>query len=791
MSRFSEKEISKQESLTPERLKAIAAGYTHIKDRPTDSLIEVIHWARGYIENITQVKDWVPFIHNKISIDGAFLQYCEESGLRLEAVHTDAITSWNTDSDDEHFVGIGIFEVKDTKGVYREGWTFYHCGLFHKGNQNEDEVSFFVFVRQEDYERYKSVRNGFDNWQKKRERDSQEIEVIGGNPISYELDVDWDTLFLPEDLRNRITTTVEGFLKSEDVYRRLKVPWRRGIGFWGPRGCHAQGSKILMHDGTVKNVEDVVVGDLLMGPDSKPREVLRLVRGQDEMFEIQPSKSKSFIVNGEHLLHLKTSNELKSIPSRVNMTVRDYLKLKKWVRTSSRYTLQKPNIVEFDSKDGLSNPYFIGLWLGDGTTGKVGVTVSDSDTIIIDYLYSLAAANGLRISASRKDDANCCTYNLATDTGINVIRRYLNDLGILNYKNIPLECLTSSVQDRLEILAGLVDSDGHNHVADAKNPSKGYFEIMQKNETLANDIVFLARSLGFRTTIKKTTKSIKDFTGEYFRIGVSGDIERIPTRIDRKKSVIGSPNKSHLSYGIKDVKSLGVGDFYGFTVDQDHLYLDGDFFIHHNCGKTSCLRLLMAKYQEFKPVTIQPGHSSPDELLEEAFEYAEDHAPSLLFFEDLQELVKTIDLRHFLQLLDGLQKRDGILTVVTGNDFSDLQENLKSRPRRFDRFFEFPLPDTDQCKKYLSKYFADILTPKKIEAVAKKAVKKKFTYAHLQEVYFNAVFIAIPEGRETPNEADVNLSIKQVIEEKEAADSDFIARQRDLTDDIEYEREDL
>jgi hypothetical protein len=444
MSRFSKKDNSKQETLTSKRLQKIAVGYRHKLDRPTDSLIQVVHWAREYIESITQHKDWVPFIHNKISIDGAFLQYCEESGYSLKAIHTDAITSWNTNDGDEHFVGIGIFEIKDINPGCNE-WSFYHCGLFHKGNQNEDEVSFFIFIRPDDLERYRVVRNSFEDWQKKRDRNNQEIEVIGGSPIAYDVDVDWDTLFLPEDLKNRITTTIEGFLKSEDLYRRLKVSWRQGIGFWGPRGC----------------------------------------------------------------------------------------------------------------------------------------------------------------------------------------------------------------------------------------------------------------------------------------------------------------------------------------------------------GKTSFLRLLMSKYQDLKPVTIQPGHSSPDELLEEAFEYAEKHSPSLLFFEDLQELVKTIDLRHFLQLLDGLQKRDGILTVVTGNDFSDLQDNLKSRPRRFDRFFEFPLPDLNQCKKYLSKYFSDILSTKKIESIAKKAVKNKFTYAHLQEVYFNSVFIAIPEGREVPGEEDVNLSIKQVIEEKIAADSGFIENQRDLTDDIEYESEDL
>jgi hypothetical protein len=436
MNRFSDKELSKQEALTKDRLKNLAVGYRSNQTRPEQSLIQVIHWARNFIEEENK-QDWIPFIHNKISIDGAFLQYADESKAQVKAIHTDALSSWKSDHNDEHFIGIGIFEISidDLK--------FYHCGLFHKGNQNEDEVSFFVFVKQDDFEKYINFRNGFEDWQKKRERESQEIEVIGGNPIPYELDVSWDDIFLPDDLKTQITNTVEGFLNSKHIYEKLKVPWRRAFGMWGPRGC----------------------------------------------------------------------------------------------------------------------------------------------------------------------------------------------------------------------------------------------------------------------------------------------------------------------------------------------------------GKSSTLRLLMSKYPQLKPVTIQPGHQSPNELLEEAFEYAEEHAPSLLFFEDLQELVKTIDLRHFLQLLDGLQKRDGILTVVTGNDFSDLEENLKSRPRRFDGFFEFPLPDIEQCKKYLNKYFVDILSEKEITNIATKAVKKKFTYAHLQEIYFNAVFIAIPAGREVPTAADVDLSLKQVTAGKKAADSDFLSQQRDLTDNILEERD--
>jgi len=71
-----------------------------------------------------------------------------------------------------------------------------------------------------------------------------------------------------------------------------------------PTGCHRAGQQLLMFDGSVKQVEEVVVGDLLMGPDSQPRAVLQLARGRGPMVEIRPVKGDPWVVNDEHILTL-------------------------------------------------------------------------------------------------------------------------------------------------------------------------------------------------------------------------------------------------------------------------------------------------------------------------------------------------------------------------------------------------------------------------------------------------------------------------------------------------------
>lgn len=51
-------------------------------------------------------------------------------------------------------------------------------------------------------------------------------------------------------------------------------------------GCHIKGTEVLMYNNTTKKVEDIKVGDLLLGPDGKPREVLKCYSGIDQMYKI-------------------------------------------------------------------------------------------------------------------------------------------------------------------------------------------------------------------------------------------------------------------------------------------------------------------------------------------------------------------------------------------------------------------------------------------------------------------------------------------------------------------------
>ena len=94
-------------------------------------------------------------------------------------------------------------------------------------------------------------------------------------------------------------------------------------------GCHERGQLIMLADGSMRRVEDIAVGDLLMGPDSTPRTVLSLARGRQEMRRIIPETGPAWVVNLDHVLTLANGGDdlgLRDPSSWLDITVREYLR---------------------------------------------------------------------------------------------------------------------------------------------------------------------------------------------------------------------------------------------------------------------------------------------------------------------------------------------------------------------------------------------------------------------------------------------------------------------------------
>lgn len=409
--------LEKQEHLSSERLAKFApthrVGPTGNDQRPPANFIDLMNWTVKHFSGaLKDTRNLEKFVHNRIIIDGQFLQFAETNNVSIECLYKDSSISWTTEHDFEKFFVQGVFVIK-TKGL-----EFIHAALFHKGNQQEDEISFFVIVSQKNYEAYVKLRNQFDDWVQARDRSNLQIRVIEGDDIPYTKDHSWEDLFLPESIKNEVRGLVENFLASKDFYLENKIPWKRGI-----------------------------------------------------------------------LLYGKPGN-----------------------------------------------------------------------------------------------------------------------------------------------------------------------------------------------------------------------------------------------------------------------------------GKTSIIRTIIAQYN-FKPVTIVAGAN--DEAVREAFSYAEEQSPSLLYFEDLDSLLeKSVDISSFLNLMDGISAKNGLLVIATANEVKKLKTNITDRPSRFDRKFEIPLPNAEMAYIYLKRWFGTRITAKQCRELAKYAAKYEFSYAYLKELYISAMFEALAHNRKIPTEKDVQSALNRLVKDK-------------------------
>ncbi len=340
--------------------------------------------------------------------------------------------------------------------------------------------------------------------------------------------------------------------------------------------CLGPGTPVLMFDGTVRAVETVRPGEKVMGPDNTPRTVLSTSTGEDEMYRIVPRKGDPWVCNSVHILSLvshrgKNRGEIIDIPLNEYVDPRikhDHTKLKMF-RVG----------VDFPERQTLLPPYLAGLWLGDGTRAKAQIT--NKEPVIAAYCQEIAPSLGCDCTLTPVPQKNTTTIGfrwsdnrrwsrLGPSLATRGIRRLLNEA---MEKRIAPEYLYTSRQARLDLLAGLVDTDGY--------VCGGCIDFTTKDTALKDDMLYLCRSLGFAAYARPKIARIKalGFEGTYWRIFISGDLSVIPCRV--LKMPVRRKNRSVLRTGFT-VEPIGCGTYHGFTLDGDGRFLLGDFTVTHN-----------------------------------------------------------------------------------------------------------------------------------------------------------------------------------------------------------------
>ena len=396
-------------------------------------------------------------------------------------------------------------------------------------------------------------------------------------------------------------------------YMRVKAAKEAGFttcSLQGSSRCFAKGTLVRMFNGTLKPIELIKVGDKIMNKDGNGyNSVIETHNGIDNLYTVHQARGIDYTVNSRHILSLKQTRAKQhkvAIPGyksaekrRIEMlpfdksVIRDfdisYYKAQS-KNFQKRYTGFKNTDIELQEKELPIDPYYLGVWLGDGCSIR-WYDITNTDKEIIDFFYSFAEQLGSeayrvdKITHRIKVTTKAYT-KIRPSKGIENYCKAFKELGLIGNKHIPDEYIYNSKENRLKLLAGLIDTDGYKS-------GRNTLCITQKKECIIQAIEELCHITGFYTngyrkevaTMKREDGSI--YKCEVYRIEINhNDFKELSQymKVERKK-VFKECDRDYYASSIQ-IESAGIGEYYGFTLDNSPYFLLKDGTVVHNSAKT-------------------------------------------------------------------------------------------------------------------------------------------------------------------------------------------------------------
>lgn len=349
------------------------------------------------------------------------------------------------------------------------------------------------------------------------------------------------------------------------------------LGSKGVGKCFTKDTPILMSDLSVKNVQEIRIGDTVMGKDGMPRTVKALIKGFDKVYTISQKYSDMYTVCRGHMLVLRCIKSVNWFTKKfysIDCKVGDMVKIPVEKFHSLPRYLQKQFVsihvpieyTNYNSSDFDIDPFLLGMWYGGNDTTSTMFIISPKLLRILGICSTKFESEIVKISEmGDKDVYMLRPLKLSSsdnnDTSItkNSFLYKLKQYNLWGRWSIPSKYTKASVIDRCRFIAGFLDVNGIV-------VNRGIKCCLNGSKEFAKQLVDMIRSVGLYCTL----------SANYEILTVVGKFSILPLVVHTDINDVLIINNIKTSQTRWDF-------YYGFEIDNDHLFLLGDYTLVHNC----------------------------------------------------------------------------------------------------------------------------------------------------------------------------------------------------------------
>lgn len=295
---------------------------------------------------------------------------------------------------------------------------------------------------------------------------------------------------------------------------------------------------------------DLRPGDFVFGPDGAPKRVEAVTEHRPEAcFNVSFDDGASVIAGEGHLWAIErdvmsvapkyTRGRKPEIVTTSNLRTTD--KQGSWNRRPDRIAIPSP--VSLPPKQLMVDPYTLGVWLGDGSSTDCTIYAAEQDSEHFSKLGRVA-----HITPAGTHGRSQAFYHIRQEG----LRVKLRLMGLLSNKHIPEDYLTSGVEQRWELLRGLMDTDG----CAVKGGSATF---TNKNKAVIDGMVFLCRSLGLKPWVKSRYTKLNGITyGPHYHVGFTApEGARIFNLARKQERIVAAQNARSRYRYVEAVEPVG------------------------------------------------------------------------------------------------------------------------------------------------------------------------------------------------------------------------------------------